>query len=340
MEEVNNIMSDEKLLRYISGDVSIAEKQEVELWYVLSQENAALLELLYETHMLKDCIETLEQTDSELAFMDFKRRVAKKQGGIFGISRARLIRYSQRVAVAAVFTLVVIFSSIWCTKFIERIERPTIVRTNIGERVQIELPDGSNVWLNACSEIKYGTSIFNSQREVAISGEAYFEVEKDPKTPFIVNCKGMNIKVLGTKFNVRANNDENILATTLLEGAVYVNSPLLKNKKGITMKPDQQLYINKKNGMAELVMTENAGTDMNWISGRFSFQGATFEEIARSLQRNYNIEITFKDEIIRHKMFTCDFEASDNIYRILSIMEMTGKFKYTIKGREVEISSR
>lgn len=340
MEDKSSIVSDEKLLRYISGDVSIAEKQEVELWYALSQENAALLEQLYETHMLKGCIETLEQTDPETAFIDFKRRVAKKQGGIFGISRARLIRYSQRAAVAAVFTLAVIFSSIWCIKFIERIERPTIVRTNIGERVQVELPDGSKVWLNACSEIKYGTSIFDSERKVAMSGEAYFEVEKDPKAPFVVNCKGMDIRVLGTKFNVRANDDENTLATTLLEGAVRVNSPLFKDKKGITMKPDQQLYINKKSGMTELVMTENACADMDWIDGKLCFQGATFEEIARSLQRNYNIEIIFKDEIIRHKMFTCDFSASDNIYRILSIMEMTGKFKYSIEGRQVEISSR
>lgn len=333
-------MNEGKLFGYIRGEASEQQRQIIERWYGLNPKNAELLELLYETHTLQKSVETLEQTDVDMALRNFKKRVKKKEGGMLGISRLRLIRYAKRVAVAAVFTLAVVFSSIWAVEFVGRVQRPMIVRTNVGERVQIELPDGSMVWLNACSEIKYGPSLFGSQRRVEMSGEAYFDVAKDKESQFVVKCNGMDIKVLGTKFNVRANDDEEILTTTLLEGSVLVESPLFHNKKGITMKPDQELYINKKTGNTELIATNQASANIDWVDGKLRFTGNTFDEIAKSLQRNYNVDIIFKDEIIRHKVFTCDFATSDNIYRILSIMELTGKFKYEIKGRQVEISSR
>lgn len=333
------MMSEDKLLEYIRGEASREDKQIIEQWYEQSKSNAALLELLYETYTLQKSIDVIQRADVDSALSNFKQRVRRKEQ-VLGINRLKLIKYSKGIAVAALFTLAVVFSSIWCVKFVGRVQRPMIVSTNIGERVQIELPDGSQVWLNACSKIKYGPSLLGSERKVEISGEVYFEVEKDTNAPFVVNCNGMDVTVLGTKFNVRANDDEDILTTTLLEGSVLVESPLFRNKKGITMKPNQELYINKKSGDTELIATNQVSANIDWVDGKLRFNNNSFDEIAKILQRNYNIDIIFTDDIVRHNVFTCDFATSDNIYRILSILELTGKFKYEIKGRQVEISSR
>lgn len=327
------------LMDYVRGNLNQIEREAVELWYEESTDNAALLQQLYDTYTLNRSLDAFS-ADENKAYNRFKYKLKQKETKQKKLDRRRLKRFIGRVAVAAVFTLAVVFSSIWSVQYISKLERQIVVSTNVGERVQVKLPDGTKVWLNACSEIKYGPSLLSSERRVEMIGEVYFEVAKDPNAPFVVDCNSMEVKVLGTKFNVRSNIDEDVITTTLLEGSVKVNSALFKNKDGVKMKPNQQLRFNKKTGLAELSLIDEAINSKSWVDGKFSFTRTSFDEIAQSLERHYNIHIVFKDDIIRQKKFTCGFDSSDNIYRILSILELTGKFDYKIYGRQVEISSR
>lgn len=330
-------ITEEMLFAYLHGTLSDPDRKAVDEWYEISPDNAALLDNLYETYSLERALLTGEAADADKAYDKYRQQILSSRRSSFSRNRGRYMRLFGRFSAAAVIVLAIVYVSIRGAEFVNRVEKPLIVRTDIGERVRVELPDGSLVWLNACSEITYGPRMFSAERSVAIKGEAYFEVQKMEDAPFVVHCDQMDIRVLGTKFNVQANSDDDCITTTLLEGAVQVTSPMVKN--GVVMQPDQQLVLNRKTGTAQLTITGQARESRLWTEGRIHFYKATFAEIAKSLERNYNITISFKDDRIRQKQFICDFDSSDNIHRILSILQLTGKFEYRIQGRQVEIRS-
>lgn len=338
--DVKNHITEEVLLAYLHGSLSDAEREAVNVWYESAPENAALLDSLYEAYTLDRAIQCREAADTEVSFRNLKAQIQSRQrASVFSSARKRYTRILGRISAAAAIVAAIVLSSVHVSKLVERLEQPLIVRTDIGERVQVELPDGSLVWLNACSEVAYGSRMFSSERSVSIKGEVYFDIKRIDDAPFVVHCEQMDIRVLGTKFNVQANDDDDCITTTLLEGSIQVTSPILQNKKGVVMQPDQKLVFNKKNGAAQLSMTSQSRESRSWIDGRFFFHKESFGEIAKSLERNYNISIIFKDDRIRQKQFICEFDSSDNIHRILSIMQLTGKFEYKIQGRQVEIRS-
>ncbi len=330
-------ITEDLLLSYLHGTLSEPERKAVDEWYEKAPENAALLDNLFEAYSLERALLVREAANADAAYNKQREQMQIRRRSSFSRNRGRYIKLLKRFSVAAAVVLAIVYVSVRSVEFVNRVEKPLNVPTDIGERVRIELPDGSHVSLNACSEIAYGPRMFSSERSVAIKGEAYFEVQKMEGAPFVVHCEQMDIRVLGTKFNVQANSDDECITTTLLEGAVQVTSPMIKNK--VIMRPDQQLVFNRKTGTAQLTMTDQARASRLWTDGRIHFYKATFAEIAKSLERNYNITISFRDDQIRQKQFICDFDSSDNIHRILSILQLTGKFEYRIQGRQVEIWS-
>ena len=335
----NPKMTDEMLLNYLRGTLSEEERQRVEAWYEESPENEAILDGLYDAYVLERAIVARDQVDVEASLKRCRETIQHhSMQRAFVQGRRRSWSVVKRVVAVAAVVVLVCMAGFYGANIVDRMQQPVIMRTGIGERVQVELPDGSKVWMNACSEIAYTRKVFSSERNLAIKGEAYFEVAKMKYAPFIVHCDELDIRVLGTKFNVRANVDDDLLTTTLVQGSIQVSSPMIR--EDVLMKPNQQFVFNKRTHKGELSMTNRAGVATNWTKGRFYFFKESFEEIAKSLERNYNISITFKDDEIRRKKFICEFDASDNIYRILSILQMTGKFDYNISGRHVEIQTR
>lgn len=207
----------------------------------------------------------------------------------------------------------------------------TLATTN-GETYRVRLPDGSTVWLNAASSIKYPVSFQNSaERIVQLSGEAYFEIYKDCKHPFIVKSRGQQVEVLGTHFNVNAYNDEPTVITTLLEGSVR-----LKSDHGTVkvLKPGQQ---------AELT---NAGIDIQhadirlvtaWKDGYFRFSGESLQSVMRKISRWYNVEVAFQKGLPEDTYSGAVTRHSD-IRQVLEIMEGSNNIHFTIKGRRIIIS--
>jgi transmembrane sensor len=156
-----------------------------------------------------------------------------------------------------------------------------------GKQYHVILPDGTEVWLNAASSIRYPTVFKGKQRKVTMTGEAYFEVAKNADMPFVVSANDKaNIEVLGTHFNVDAYDNNTALSTTLLEGLVKVN--------GTTITPGQQARITNV-----LKVVNNADTDkvMAWKNGLFNFEGATLEEVMKQLERWYDIEVVYEKGI-------------------------------------------
>lgn len=159
-----------------------------------------------------------------------------------------------------------------------------ILKTPRGGQFQLKLPDGTVVWLNAASSLRYPTAFTGKERKVDVTGEAYFEVAKNANMPFIVNVNDdAAIEVLGTHFNVQAYEDEVAMQTTLLEGAVKVN--------GVPLKPGQQAQLS--NGAVNVTDHANIEKVMAWKNGVFDFNNASLQEVMRQLSRWYDIEVVY-----------------------------------------------
>ena len=200
------------------------------------------------------------------------------------------------------------------------------------------LPDGSKVWLNASTQLAYKSSLWSRERQVNLTGEAYFEVARDEHAPFIVNSKNIKTQVLGTKFNVRARAAEEKVVATLLKGSIRVDLPR-ENNEGFILKPGQILNVNTSTLQAELTESSSPRDVLLWIQGKLAFEQATCLEMTRCLEQHFDVHFYFKDEQLKKERFTCEFRTDDNIEDILSVLSLTKRFQYKIDGNKIYLSA-
>jgi ferric-dicitrate binding protein FerR (iron transport regulator) len=198
-----------------------------------------------------------------------------------------------------------------------------------GSRViQLTLSDGTKVWLNAESEIRYPVAFTAGQRKVEIKGEAYFEVAKDAQKPFVVQSNGATVQVTGTHFNVNAYTDEPALRVTLLEGGVKVS----KENNTVLLKPGEQAEVG-----GNIHIHANADIDqvMAWKNGIFSFNGTDIYTAMRQISRWYDVDIRFNDAIKEN--FYGDIPRNSNISGVLNMLETTGSVHFKTIGNMIEV---
>jgi ferric-dicitrate binding protein FerR (iron transport regulator) len=194
-----------------------------------------------------------------------------------------------------------------------------------GGKYKVTLPDGSKVWLNAASSLRYPTA-FTDTRSVELNGEAYFDIAPDASHPFIVSHGKTVVEVLGTTFNMMAYPDEASIRTTLLSGAVKVN--------GQRLQPGQCASIsNGKLSIEEEVNTEAA---VAWKNGYIQFEGNNIRSAMRQISRWYDVEVTYKGEVPSH--FRGIIPSHVPVSEVLKMMEMTGEVTFEISGRTIIVS--
>jgi len=184
-----------------------------------------------------------------------------------------------------------------------------------GGQFKLSLPDGSEVWLNTVSSIRYPTAFIGNERKVEITGEAYFEIAHDATKPFKVIVNGTEVKVLGTHFNINAYNDEATIKTTLLEGSVSLS----KAGKIITLKPGQQAQVGNSR---DIKVIDNVDTDQEvaWKNGYFSFNNADLQTVMRQIGRWYDMEVLYEGKI-PERQFGGKIDRNSNAVEVLKILE-------------------
>jgi ferric-dicitrate binding protein FerR (iron transport regulator) len=204
-----------------------------------------------------------------------------------------------------------------------------------GRQFQVMLPDGTRVWLNAASSIRYPTRFKGIERKVDLTGEAYFEVARNNAMPFKVNVNGKSeVEVLGTHFNINAYEDENTINTTLIGGAVKVKAP---DQPAVILKPGQQAQLPVEPGIIKVI--RNADTDqvMAWKNGFFNFEGQSLRVVMRQLERWYDIKVVYKenvqDIIFRGKIFR-NLKLADVLY----ILQKMG-VRFEMQGRILTVTT-
>ena len=211
-----------------------------------------------------------------------------------------------------------------------------IMTTPKGRQFQLRLPDGTDVWLNAASSIKFPTAFAGKTREVEITGEVYLEVAKNARQPFLVHTRNSTVRVLGTKFNVNAYDDEASVKTTLLEGSVNVmRKGATSDTKPLILEPGQQALINARE--IRLAPDVNTDQELAWRSGQFSFDNADLRTVMRELERWYDIDVKYENYIPGER-FSGKMYRNLNLSDLLEVLQKMGA-KFSVQGRTVIVSN-
>ena len=210
-----------------------------------------------------------------------------------------------------------------------------IMRVPRGGEFKVRLQDGTLVYMNSETELKYPVRFVGKERRVYLSGEAYFEVQRDTTKPFIVVMNGNEVRVLGTEFNVRSYEDEKCQFTTLVTGKVLLTThdhrciELLPNEQGIV---DPQGDIRKEQVDVALYTA--------WKDGNFVFRKQSLEHIMEIVERWYDLKVTFEDEWCKQVSFSGNVERYDDFSKLAEMLEATGSVKFRIKNNEIYVTKR
>ncbi|WP_052496638.1 FecR family protein [Pedobacter lusitanus] len=247
------------------------------------------------------------------------------------------IAEQQGVTIAKTADGQISYASSQTAKTNQEISFNTIQTPNGGE-YRVNLPDGTKVWLNAGSSLKYPT-VFNArERRVELTGEGYFEVKHEQSRPFRVitpgnSGNGQLVEVLGTHFNINCYPDETTIHTTLLEGSVRVSE--INGKKFRLLKPGEEAL--KQDG---LLTIHPADLDevMAWRNGKFKFNDEDIVSIMKKIARWYNLSVEYQDEAIKKERFSGTISRFENVSELLKKLELTNTFQFRIQGSKVILS--
>ena len=203
--------------------------------------------------------------------------------------------------------------------------RTTALEVPAGQYLSMELQDGSKVWLNAGTRLEYPLVFAGGERRVKVAGEAMFDVEHDPAHPFVVETFACDVRVLGTKFNVEANEEEGIFTADLLRGRVQVCNRTDRSDR-ITMEPNQTVHL--ENGKLQLHAQENADK-LLWTDGILCITGMTFEEVMAKFERCYDINVEIlRDDLPQIEFQRCKLRISEGIDHALAVLQHAADFSY------------
>ena len=209
--------------------------------------------------------------------------------------------------------------------------------TPIGGEYSLVLSDGTKVFLNADSELKYPVEFSDGKRIVDLKGEAYFEVHKDSLRPFIVRMNGAEVTVLGTSFNVNTYGDDGQIYTTLVNGSVRVSS--MKNKQEEILKLGMQSVMNVQSGLLT-VRKVDVEPYVAWREGRFVFRAMTLDLIMRQLQRWYDFEVFYQNSELKDYEFRGVIKRDMDLDKVLSVIKATTNVDFEVKGKVITIIKR
>ena len=272
-------INEDILIRYIDGMLTEEEAAEVKNWRPASLENEKLLEQVYFTAQVASRLKVMRTVNPDEALSRFKSRIHKKEKRL---ALRQVLGVIQRAA-AVLFIPVFLLSAYLFIQQGQGNVRTLAVRTNPGVVSAFDLPDGSKVWLNANSELRYPSDFNADTRTVELTGQGYFEVTKNAHKPFIVKAdKDYSVEVLGTSFNVSAYKDESMIETTLVEGSVKLN--VVSGGKRMTqmLKPNEKAEYQKGAGKIK-VFGVNTEYDTAWKNGEIIFRNHPMDKVLKTL---------------------------------------------------------
>jgi transmembrane sensor len=341
----------ESILRF-DPDLHYSLEALNDMWKKKSEQEPQQAEIAFQKHM-----DRMQALDIDMGRPEMNSSVEE-----FPDSRRRVMNWKKAAFAVSGFLLLAL-----CFRFFSvrnpgpAVQKPVWeVITRNGTKTNLLLPDGSSVWLNAGSRLTYDSFYGTNLREVTLSGEAYFDVVKNPKKPFIIHTGKINIKVLGTIFNVKSYPGEKIIETSLIKGSIEVSFPSLSSKK-IILKPNQKLVIDKtetiSNGNSNhlgsspppfisiqhlnRVGSDSTISETGWMQNRLYFNDMSFHDLLKSMERKYGVSFQIADASLDTIHFTGSFQ-NETVSQALDALRLTAEkstadFTYEMQGNQVFI---
>ena len=334
MEEENKHI-DELIANYLTEGLDKNALDELKTWIAASAENQQYFIRQREIWFSAVSREAASVYDKDKAFENFRNRVESQKEiqstSRRGFSLSALWRYAAVVAIIIAVGCI----SYWQGEVnVKDTFADISVEAPLGSKTKLYLPDGTLVWLNAGSRMTYSQGFGVDNRKVELEGEGYFEVKRNEKIPFFVKTKDLQLQVLGTKFNFRDYPEDHEVVVSLLEGKVGLNN-LLREEKEAVLSPDERAVLNKANGLltVESVTASNAS---QWTDGYLFFDEELLPDIAKELERSYNVKIHIANDSLKTFRFYGNFvRREQNIQEVLEALASTEKMQYKIEERNI-----
>lgn len=358
---LNNTCDKEELNEFISWIKS--PENEKELKNLISKDWSAFrTNESYRTISDNPFEKLLDQIDAEKA--DLKKPGSVHVSGLPGPKRQ--LRVFLRIAASIVFPVAIGIASYYAVRTMDT--RNDVAMNKIaapnGSKTQVVLADGTSIWLNSGSTLEYPLSFTKKNREVILSGEGYFDVAKNPDKPFIVKTSDLNIKVLGTIFNVKSYPDEGTIETTLLEGSVAITrkDDDREHRNVVYLKPNERATFIRKEGKIiqtglisglpdekdtsnvarprkeQMILSRITDSDLytSWKDEKLTFRNENFEKLCIMLERWYNVKININSEELKTYHYTGTLQ-NENIVDAIEAFRLTVPFRYEIDHNIIEI---
>ncbi len=351
------------IVRFLMSEASEEDVKLLEDWISSDTEHYSYFEQIRDTWNSIEVEKELDKHSIQSDFSNVLSRIEDKpiNNNSFN-SKLRNFNGNWFIKVAAVFILGFVVSWLVFDPSIPAMKNKTafnIIETPKGSSTTINLPDGSKIWLNAGSKLRYPQKFSHDIRNVFLEGEAFFDVAKDKDRLFLVETPDLKVKVFGTKFNVKSYPGDQTVETTLVEGSVSIQKNLEGKAAGkeITMEPNQRIVLYKeikkvtpnenqvkriKNvpaRKAKFVLSKRIQTDRftSWKDGQLIIKSEPMIKLAVTLERRYNVKIHFEDETIKQFRFTGTIE-DETIEQVMSAIKIAASIDFRIVEREIWIS--
>lgn len=326
--------------RQLAGEANKKEVAEIEQWRHTHPDNDKIYQTICEYWQSKEAVPTsharhvwsiLEKRINEHGYQEEKTHVSQK------------FYLWKLLKVAAVITLLLVSGLIFF-HYRKQLFSDVTAKTEInpkGKRSKFTLPDGSQVWLNADSKLSYSDAFGEDKREIHLSGEAFFEVVRSPDLPFVIYLDNSRIQVLGTSFNVKFYKNDETVETSVLTGKVAFirkTENAIQQDTAYYITPNYKLAFSKSSGLVEKLKVDSR-EDMAWTKGKLIFKNATWNAIAKTLERNYNTSIEFDNDALRNCRLTATFNGK-TLKEILELIAMTQEFSYKTEQNRIVIMGR
>lgn len=301
-------MEKETLYKFFDGKASREEKEAVRIWLESSPENE------------QELFREREFFDAMILSGSTKSAGEEKKSHPF----FRTVLF-EAIKIAAVFVITVACGTYFYKSEIRKIgEAMNTIKVPAGQRANLTLPDGTNVWLNARSEMRYPAVFTGNKREITLDGEAYFEVTHNEDKPFVVQTNKCNVEVLGTKFNVEVYSDSEDFCTSLMEGSVRVSD---KGNPSETVLLSPNHMVSLENG--QLSTSPILDFDVfRWKEGLICFRNMNFEQLMLRFEKCYGVRIVVENKHLVNYICSGKFRISDGIDNALRILQKDAKYSF------------
>ena len=313
------------IIRYLSGEANPDEIRILTDWVQSDSESRAHYEQVRNIWEMSHPAFPPEKIDVEKAHIDFMRFIRSRKW-----YQSTFIRYWQYTA--AILLLPLFITIVYLVN-----ERPDVLNhityqevfSPYGTHSKVILPDNSIAWLNAGSSLKYPTIFTEGERNVYLSGEAYFEVQSDKSNPFIVETGKLKVCATGTEFNVEAYEKDSIISVTMVEGLINI---IIGDKEPFTMTPRERMAYNRNQSKYKVNKTDPYKW-YAWKDNMMIFRDDPLEYVFKKIGQTFNVEIAVKDTDIANQLYRATFE-DESLDEILRLLQLTAPIRYTHFKRE------